>query len=117
MNGGKEDDVRKAILAVGLSPDDSRKYKKYSLGMKQRLGIAAAIMENPEILIFDEPTNALDEEGIRVLIEIIKDMKEKGSLIVIASHDRIFLNTISDYIYTIKQGKFIDIMCNTGGAK
>ena len=48
LNGGKEDDVRKAILAVGLSPDDSRKYKKYSLGMKQRLGIAAAIMENPE---------------------------------------------------------------------
>lgn len=85
--------------------------------MKQRLGIAAAIMENPEILILDEPTNALDEEGIRVLIEIIKDMKEKGSLIVIASHDRIFLNTISDYIYTIKQGKFIDIMCNTGGSK
>ena len=117
LNGGKEDDVRKAILAVGLSPDDSRKYKKYSLGMKQRLGIAAAIMENPEILILDEPTNALDEEGIRVLIEIIKDMKEKGSLIVIASHDRIFLNTISDYIYTIKQGKFIDIMCNTGGSK
>ena len=60
-----DDEIRKAIEEVGLDPDDKRTYRKYSLGMKQRLGIAAAIMEKPDIVILDEPINALDEEGAK----------------------------------------------------
>ena len=57
-------DIKNALKKVGLDPEDGRTFKKYSLGMKQKLGIACAIMENPELIILDEPTNALDEKGV-----------------------------------------------------
>lgn len=72
------EEIREALLAVGLNPDDKKKYKKYSLGMKQRLGIAAAIMESPDIILLDEPTNALDTEGIeRIKKIVLRKKKEK----------------------------------------
>lgn len=101
---GKEE-IRRTLEDVELDPDDTRKFYKYSLGMKQRLGIAAAIMESPQILLLDEPTNALDEQGVLVITELIKRQKELGSLIVIASHDALFLEMIADEIFEVRNGK------------
>ena len=67
-----DNDIRKSLSDVGLDPDLSKKYKAYSLGMKQRLGIAAAIMERPEVILLDEPTNALDGEGIELVKALIE---------------------------------------------
>lgn len=83
------------------------KYKKYSLGMKQRLGIAAAIMENPKILLLDEPTNALDSDGIRMVSEIIKVMKNENRIIVVASHETSFLEEVADVICEIQNGTIV----------
>ena len=66
---------------VGLDPDDKRKYRKYSLGMKQRLGIACAIAEDPDLIILDEPFNALDEAGIRQIESLLCELKKQGKLI------------------------------------
>ena len=82
-----DDKIREAIEKVVLDPDDKRTFKKYSLGMKQRLGIAAAIMEEPDIVILDEPINALDEAGAMLIRDILSELKQKGSLIIIACHD------------------------------
>lgn len=98
-------EIRAAIDRVGLNPDDKRKYKKYSLGMKQRLGIAAAIMEKPDIVLLDEPTNALDEEGVQTLKDIIIDQKERGAIVIVASHDRIFLESVAEIIYRFENGR------------
>lgn len=97
--------IRKAISDVGLDPDDKRKYRKYSLGMKQRLGIAAAIMEQPDLIFFDEPTNALDNKGIIKICSLIKRERDRGALIVMACHDASILEAMSDQIYTISEGK------------
>lgn len=97
--------INDTLQKVGLEPGDKRKYKKYSLGMKQRLGIAAAIMELPDIVIFDEPLNALDEEGVKCFRNIIAELKEHGSIIILACHDRDELLFLSDHIHKIDQGR------------
>ncbi len=81
------DDIELAMKRVGLDPDDKRTIAKYSLGMRQKLGIAQAIMENPDILLLDEPVNALDKEAIGKLIDIVNEEKKKGTLVVIAIHN------------------------------
>lgn len=98
-------EIRGTISTVGLDPHDKRKYKKYSLGMKQRLGIAAAIMEHPNIVLLDEPTNALDEQGVETLKQIILNQKKRGATVVVASHDRMFLESIADVIHCFEAGK------------
>ena len=75
--------------------------------MKQRLGIAAAIMENPKILLLDEPTNALDSDGIRMVSEIIKVMKNENRIIVVASHETSFLEEVADVICEIQNGTIV----------
>jgi len=82
-----DDDIRGTIDRVGLNPDDKRQYRKYSLGMKQRLGVAAAIMEKPDIILLDEPINALDEDGALLIRNILREEKERGAIILIACHD------------------------------
>ncbi len=72
--------IRDTLSAVGLNPDDRKKYRKYSLGMKQRLGIAAAIVEEPELIILDEPTNSLDSDGIELLKTILVSQRERGGV-------------------------------------
>ena len=72
--------------------------------MKQRLGIAAAIMENPEILILDEPTNALDEEGIEQIRKIIKEERERGAIVLIASHNKEDIEVLADKVFSISNG-------------
>ena len=105
QNRISDDEIRDAIRKVGLDPDDKRTFKKYSLGMKQRLGIAAAIMERPDIVILDEPINALDEAGAGLIKGLLDELKANGSLIIIACHDTEELNYLSDEIYEIYDGK------------
>lgn len=105
QNRISDDEIRDAIRKVGLDPDDKRTFKKYSLGMKQRLGIAAAIMERPDIVILDEPINALDEAGAGLIKGLLDELKVNGSLIIIACHDTEELNYLSDEIYEIYDGE------------
>lgn len=105
QNRISDDEIRDAIRKVGLDPDDKRTFKKYSLGMKQRLGIAAAIMERPDIVILDEPINALDEAGAGLIKGLLDELKANGSLIIIACHDIEELNYLSDEIYEIYDGE------------
>ena len=97
--------LRQTIRDVGLNPDDKRKYRKYSLGMKQRLGIAAAIMEKPELILMDEPTNALDDAGVEQICQLLQRERDRGALILMACHDATILEQMSDEIYTIYEGK------------
>lgn len=87
--GKKIDDagIRESIKRVGLDPDSKKWVSKYSLGMRQRLGIAQAFMENPSILILDEPMNGLDKHGVEDVRQLILDLKEEGKTILIASHN------------------------------
>lgn len=99
-------EVKGALKRVGLDAEDQRKVKKYSLGMRQRLGIASAIMEQPELLLLDEPFNGLDEGGCQTVQEIIREQRGKGCLILLACHDRSELETLSDHIYRVVEGSF-----------
>lgn len=97
--------VRQTLLDVGLEPDDKRKYRKYSLGMKQRLGIACAIMEEPDLIILDEPINALDQKGVELVKKLLLDLKEKGKLIIVACHDNEELEYLADTIFHVEDGR------------
>lgn len=99
------EEIYEAITSVGLDPLDKRKYKKFSLGMKQRLGIAAAIMEKPDILILDEPTNSLDSSGVSLVKTILAKERERGAIIILACHDLPVLQDVSDEIFLLEQGK------------
>ena len=101
------EDIRHVMEQVGLDPDDKRTYRKYSLGMKQKLGIAAAYMENPDIIILDEPINALDEAGAKQVHEILEEQKKRGALIIIACHDKEELEMLSDEIIEIYEGRIV----------
>lgn len=100
-----DDLINIALKTVGLAENKNKKYKKYSLGMKQRLGIAAAFMESPDILLLDEPTNSLDTNGIKMVEEIVKREKERGAAVIISCHDAEILKKLSDVIYKIENGK------------
>ncbi|HGP3672354.1 ABC transporter ATP-binding protein [Bacillus cereus group sp. MYBK245-2] len=101
--------ILSTIDTVGLNKLDKRKYKRYSLGMKQRLGIAQALMEKPKLLLLDEPTNALDSKGIQLVLELLKNEKEKGTTIILASHDETILsNPIIDRIICVSEGRLVD---------
>ena len=100
-----EEQIKEAIREVGLNPDDQRKYRKYSLGMKQRLAIACAIMENPDLLILDEPANALDDNGIEMVHELLRKYKEQNKLVIVTYHDKEVLKQIADEIFTVQEGK------------
>ena len=99
-----DEEICKVIRRVGLNPDDKKKYKKYSLGMKQKLGIACAIMEKPDIIVLDEPVNAVDEEGVKVIREILNELKKEGKVIILACHDKEELFFLSDEIIEIDAG-------------
>lgn len=99
-----EAEIREAIKKVGLDADDKRTFRKYSLGMKQRIVFAQAIMEKPDILLLDEPTNALDEKGVNSIRQIIYEEKQRGALILIASHNKVDIQILSDEIYHVENG-------------
>lgn len=109
-----QEEIRQALATVGLDPDDKRKFKKYSLGMKQRLGIAAAIMEHPDLLILDEPTNALDADGVEMVISLVRREKERGALVILSCHENEYLEQMADTIYTIEHGRFVkEVHCSS----
>ena len=99
------EEVDKAIERVGLDPDDKRTYRKYSLGMKQRIVLAQAIMEHPSILFLDEPTNALDEDGVNRIRRIVAEEKERGSIVLLASHNKEDIEMLADKVYYMEDGK------------
>ncbi len=107
QGGIEEKELRDCLTKVGLDADDKRIYRKYSLGMKQKLGIAAAIMGSPDIVILDEPINAIDEAGIEKVREILRGLKENGSVIIVACHDKEELELLSDEIIKISKGRII----------
>lgn len=100
--GGSE--VRSAIARVGLNPDDKKHVGKYSLGMRQRLGLAQAIMENPEILILDEPMNGLDKDGVKDMRQYLLDLKAQGKTILIASHSAEDIDVLCDTVCEMDKG-------------
>lgn len=98
------DEIKHAMELVGLDPMDKRKYKKYSLGMRQKAAIAQAIMEDPDYIFLDEPTNGLDDDTVSDFCEMLLKEKAKGKLIVIASHSKEVIERICDEYYEMKQG-------------
>jgi putative bacitracin ABC transporter, ATP-binding protein bcrA len=108
LRGLDQDSVKKALELVNLPYKDKKIFSKYSLGMKQRLAIANAIMHNPEILVLDEPTNGLDPIGIAEVRELLKKFKESGISILISSHILSELENVADRISIIDFGKMIE---------
>lgn len=106
-----DEQIRKALEDIGLDLDDKRTYRKYSLGMKQKLGIAAAVMENPDIIILDEPINALDDVSVEKVHDILEEQKKRGAVIIIACHDKEELDQLSDEIIEISDGRIINKTC------
>lgn len=102
-----EEKIAQTLELVGLDPADRKPFRKFSLGMKQKLGIAAAIIEEPQLVILDEPTNALDESSIQRLKQILQQLKEKGTLIIISCHDTEDLLELSDVIIELQDGKVV----------
>lgn len=97
--------IAETMKLVGLDPKSRKNVSKYSLGMRQRLAIAQAIMEEPEILILDEPMNGLDEDAVEEIRNLLLDLKKKGILIIITSHNREDIDVLCDEVYRIKKGK------------
>ena len=96
--------VRKTIRRVGLDPDMKKHVGKYSLGMRQRLGIAQAIMENPSLLILDEPFNGLDKHGVADMRELIKSLRSEGKTILLASHNQADIDELCDTVCEMDAG-------------
>lgn len=107
QEGVMEKDIDEAMTSVGLNPLDRRHYKKYSLGMKERLGIAQAILKKPKLILLDEPTNGIDSDGIQMLKKLLLNLKKEGSTIVVASHDREFLDAVTSRCYEMKEGQLL----------
>lgn len=79
--------------------------KNYSLGMKQRLNIAQAIFEKPDIILLDEPTNALDEDGVKLIYQVLEEEKKRGACIIMATHNKADFSSICDKILKISDGE------------
>lgn len=105
INGraGKEA-VCRAMERVGLEPGSRKKVRKYSLGMKQRLGLAQAFMEDQEILVFDEPMNGLDNQGVEDMRKLFLELKEQGKTLLIASHNHEDIDILCDEVYEMNHG-------------
>lgn len=106
----KKTEIRKAIESVGLDPDSKKHVGKYSLGMKQRLGLAQAIMENPELLILDEPMNGLDKEGVADMRKYLLTLKEQGKTMIIASHSAEDIEVLCDTVCEMEKGVLTKII-------
>ena len=101
------EDIRSALRLVGLDADEKKKFRAYSLGMKQRLGIAAAIMEKPKLLVLDEPTNALDEAGVEMLKRVVAMAASTGREVLLSSHDGEVLEELADRVYCMRDGAVV----------
>ncbi|MCT8389885.1 ATP-binding cassette domain-containing protein [Leuconostoc holzapfelii] len=97
-----------AIRRVGLDPNDKRKVRQYSLGMKQRAAIAQAIFEKPTLILLDEPTNAIDYDGVQEMRALFEVEKQRGATIILASHNPEDLNILADQIINMADGSVTD---------
>ena len=97
--------VKDAICLVGLDPEDKKRVGKYSLGMRQRLGIAQAIMENPSLIILDEPMNGLDKEGVEEMRVLFSNLRGEGKTILLASHSAEDVDLLCDAVYELDKGR------------
>ena len=102
-------EIAESLRRVGLDPNDKRPVKKYSLGMKQRLAIAQGIMEKPDLIVFDEPTNALDEEAVKLLRQILIEEKARGAIVLIASHNKDDIRLLSDVFMKMESGRLSEV--------
>jgi ABC-2 type transport system ATP-binding protein len=103
--------IHQVMRLVGLDPTSKKKVKKYSLGMKQRLGIAMAIMEEPDLLLLDEPMNSLDKEAVLKTRELIKSLNEqKGVTVLLTSHNEEDISSMCHTVYTISDKKIIKLI-------
>lgn len=100
-------EIENALKKVNLYDEKDKKFSEYSLGMKQKLGIAQVIMENPDIFILDEPFNGIEEDSVNKIMKILVEEKKKGKLIILSTHVKDDLNKISDIIYKFDDGKII----------
>lgn len=97
--------IHDVLTQVGLDSNArKKKYKRYSLGMKQRLGIAGAILEQPDIVILDEPTNSLDTSGVELVKQIVRQEKERGATVILSCHDTDILDELADQIHYLENG-------------
>lgn len=101
-----DDEIKSAMKQVNLDPDDKKHVGKYSLGMRQRLGLAQAIMEAPDLLILDEPMNGLDKDGVKDMRQYLLDLKAQGKTIIIASHSAEDIDVLCDTVYEMDSGHF-----------
>lgn len=107
------DEIEQTLNRVNLSEEKNKKYSKYSLGTKQKLGIAQVLMENPDVMIFDEPLNGIDNDTARNIRKIIKEEKDKGKLIIIASHIKEDIDELADIVYEFDNGHLSKKIINT----
>jgi ABC-2 type transport system ATP-binding protein len=107
LGGFPKERVEELLAKVGLADRGKSKYKTYSLGMKQRLGIAAALLPNPKLLILDEPTNGLDPEGIQEVRDLLRGLANNGTTVFVSSHLLSELELISDYIVMLRKGDVV----------
>ncbi len=103
-----DDEICNWMNRFNLNPKDKRTYKKYSLGMKQKLALAQAFMENPDLIILDEPTNSLDETSVLDLRNIIIEQKKRGATILLASHHKEDIEILCDKIFRIDNGQLLE---------
>lgn len=103
-----EKDIRNAMLQCGLNPDLRLTVRKYSLGMRQRLGIAQAIMEHPNILILDEPMNGLDYKGVEDIRKLLLHLRDRGTTILMASHNAEDIRMLCDFVWELIKGELIE---------
>ena len=96
--------IREVIQLVGLNPDDKKHVSKYSLGMRHRLGIAQAIMENPPLLVLDEPMNGLDKLGVLEIRQVLRDLRDQGTTIVLSSHYVEDIEALCDTVCEMDRG-------------
>lgn len=104
-----DEKIRDTMRLVGLDPDSKKWVSKYSLGMRQRLGIAQAIMEDQDILILDEPMNGLDKQGVVDVRKILLDLKEQGKTIILASHNMSDIDILCDKVYEMDAGEITEL--------
>ena len=107
LGGFPQERVDELLKQVGLADRGKSKYKTYSLGMKQRLGIAAALLPNPKLLILDEPTNGLDPEGIQEIRQLLRSLADKGTTVFVSSHLLSELELISEYLVMLRKGEVV----------
>ncbi|CAM3124264.1 ABC transporter ATP-binding protein [Paenibacillus sediminis] len=108
-NVTKSEDIQHYMSIFDLDWETKKKFKKYSLGMKQKLGIIQAIMENQQIIILDEPFNALDETSVGTLRQVLEKLRTEQKLIVMTSHNKEDIQLLCDHTFTISDGKIINV--------